>query len=134
MARSLEANERAALCALIVLLRDVHPLLEVNKCWKFLGWRGEWNALKGLCSSRAAFFSSFLWRGEEESPECSFRARNLCAGFLVQDVSGVHLARGSDCREEGNHQMLVSEQKMAGQGCLNSFSCLDFSGALCSGR
>lgn len=39
----------------------------------------------------------------------------LCAGFPVQDISGVHLARGSDCREEGNHQMFVSEQKMAGK-------------------
>lgn len=118
VARSLEADERSAWCALIVLLRDVHPLLEASKCWKFLGWRGERNTLTGLCSSRAAFCSSFLWGGGEELPERSFRARRqlLCAGFPIQDVSaGVHLVRGSDCREEGNHQMLVSEQKMAGR-------------------
>lgn len=36
------------------------------------------------------------------------------SGFPIQDVSGVHLACGSDSREEGNHQMLVSEQKMVG--------------------
>lgn len=116
-AGSLEADERAALCALMVLLRDMHPLLEASKCWKFLGWRRERNALTGLCSSRVAFFSSFLWGGREELPECSFRAKGqlLCAGFPVQDISGVHLVRGSDCREEGNHQVLVSEQKMAGK-------------------
>lgn len=35
----------------------------------------------------------------------------MCAGFSVQDVSVVHLAYGSDCREEGNHQMLVSNRR-----------------------
>lgn len=107
------------MCVLIVLLWDMNPLLEASKCWKFLGSRGERNTLTGLCSSRATFCFSFLWGGGEELPECSFRVRRqlLCAGFPVQDVSaGVHLVRGSDCREEGNHQMLVSEQKMAGRG------------------
>lgn len=117
VARSLEADERAAWCALIVLLRDMHPLLEASKCWKFLGWRGA-NTLTGLCSGRAALCSSFLQGGGEELPECSFRVRRqlLCVGFPIQDVSAsVHLVRGSDCREEGSHQMLVSEQKMAGR-------------------
>lgn len=123
VAASSEADERAALCALIVLLRDVHPLLEASKCWEFLGWRGERNTLTVLCSPRAAFSSSFLWGGEEELPEGSFRARRqlLCAGFPVRDVSGVHLGCGSDCREEGNHQMLVSEQKMAGRDARTAF-------------
>lgn len=79
VAGSLEANERAALCALVALLRDVHPLLGASKCWKFLGWRGERNTLTGLYSSRAAFFS-FPQGDGEESPECFFRARRqLCA-------------------------------------------------------
>lgn len=61
VAESLETDERAALCALIVFLRDVHPLCEASKCWKFFGWRGERNTLTGLYSSRASFFYSFLW-------------------------------------------------------------------------
>lgn len=41
---------------------------------------------------------------------------------------GIHLVHGSDCREGGSRQMLVSEQKVAGRGRQDSFSCLDFSG------
>lgn len=40
----------------------------------------------------------------------------MLASPSKMSLLGVHLVRGSDCREEGSHQMLVSEQKVAGRG------------------
>lgn len=88
VAGSSEADERAALCALKVLLSEVYPFLEASKCWRF--WDGERNTPTGLCSSRAATFcSSFLRDGGQELPEHFFKVRRqlLRAGFPIQDVS-----------------------------------------------
>lgn len=44
----------------------------------------------------------------------------LCSPSKMS-LLGIHLVRGSDCREEGSCQMLVSEQKVAGRRRQDSF-------------